>query len=541
MKSQYLPIIPLVVLLSVSSSTFGTAPAGTESRNIESAISDVTVYRNSALVTREASVLLSPGRNELVFSGLAASLNPETVQLSGSGDFLILSITQMQDYLAVHPQEARLQALNARRDSLELLIEDKQTESSILDRELAILNANSTLRGNQENLTAVELRQAMDFFHTKLTELETGKLALRRELTNLRNELQRVRNQISELNSNTSRNRSVVTAVLQSKSAQRVRLTLKYLVASAGWYPSYDLRVEDIDSSAGLSYKANIYQSTGVDWDDLSLTVSSAIPDRGGTLPQLQPWYVNFYTPRPAPREANVPQMGMARSETAQKAMDDEQLEEAVRTVPVQQIQSQTSFSYRIDLPYSVPSGGNPLTVQIAAHDLSADYRYYTVPKLGNRAYLTARVSDWDRYNLLPGDANLFLENTYVGKSTINPQSVGDTLSFSLGRDESIVVERTKLREFEEKNFFGNRVRETFAWEISLRNTKNQAIRISVEDQVPVSQHEDIEVSVNERSGAVFNRQNGKLTWQLNLDPGETRNLRFEYELEYPRGRTVAY
>ncbi|MDX1618805.1 MAG: DUF4139 domain-containing protein, partial [Balneolaceae bacterium] len=198
-------------------------------------------------------------------------------------------------------------------------------------------------------------------------------------------------------------------------------------------------------------------------------------------------------------------------------------------------------FSYRIELPYDVPSGGNPLTVGIASHRVPADYRYFTVPKLGSRAYLTARISEWGRYNLLPGDANLFLENTYVGRSTINPQSVSDTLSFSLGRDQSIVVDREKLEEFEERNFFGNRVTQSFAWEISIRNTKEQPVRIEVNDQVPVSQHEDIEVSLTEDSGAEYNRQTGMLRWVLQMSPGQTRTLRFEYEVEYPRGRRISF
>lgn len=535
-----------IILLFALALTVPAAPTrqtAEEGLTAESTVSRVTVYRNGARVAREAEVSLSPGRNVILFTGLSPSLNSQTIQLSGAGDLLILSLTHRQDYLGENPQKRELQRLTARRDSLQRVIEDKETERSILDRELNILISNSNLKGNQQNLAAVELKQAMEFFHTKLTELETRKLELKRELEILREELRRIRSQISELDSNASRNRSVIEAVIQAESARKADFSLNYLVSRAGWYPSYDLRVDDIDGPVRLSYKANIYQSTGVEWDDVTLTVSSAIPERGGVLPQLQPWYLRFYSPQPAPRESGAPRMQMQDADVAQKSAAAQQREEESRQrpVPVREIRNQTSFSYRIDLPYSVTSGGNPLTVEIDRHDVPADYRYYTVPKLGNRAYLTARISEWDQYNLLPGDANLFLENTYVGKSAINPRSVGDTLSFSLGRDESIVIEREKLREFEEKNFFGNRVTESFAWQITVRNSKDQPARVEVRDQIPVSQHEDIEVNLTEDGGAEHNRQNGTLSWVLQLPPGEARTLSFEYEVEYPRGRQITF
>lgn len=501
---------------------------------VESSIEEVTVFRNGAQLTRQATVTLSPGRNEILLKGLSPSLNARTIQLSGDGSFTILSLTHRQDYLDEHPQKERLQQLITRRDSLQRLIEDKETGKSVLDRELKILMSNSNLKGDQQNLSATELEQAMEYFHEKLSELESQKLNLSREITALQEELKKVKQQIEELDNNASQNSSVITAVLQSESEQQVQLSLSYLVSSAGWNPSYDLRVSDTDSPVNLSYKANVYQSTGVDWNDVPLEVSSAQPNQSSVLPQLEPWYIRFYEPR-----GEAMQLRSARSADQMSVGADQKDERQQQMPEVQQMQNQTSFSYRIKSPYDVPSGGKPLAVEINRAEIPANYQYFAVPKKRNAAFLTARISDWGQYNLLPGQANLFFENTYVGKSSINPRAVGDTLSFSLGKDESIVVEREKLREFEEKNFFGGKVRETFAWEISVRNSKDKSIRIEVTDQLPVSQHEDISVSLEKASGADYNDETGKLTWQLQLDSGETERLRFEFEVEYPRGKEV--
>lgn len=527
--------IPLILFLFASPAIPHAAP---DRQTVESSVEQATVFQNSAQITRTATVHLASGRNEITFEGLTPSLKPETIQLRGSDPFMIMSLSHRREYIGVHPQKDRLERLKAQRDSLERIIEDKESTQSVLERERNILLSNINLKGDQQNLTAAELEKAMEYFHRKLTDLENGQLTLTRELDTLNEELEKIEKQISELDDDAERNRSLVTAVLQSDQSEQVELRLTYLVADAGWYPSYDLRVADVDGPVNLSYKANIRQSTGIDWNQVDVTVSSAIPDRGGGLPDLRPWYIRFRDVQPQKMKEGRA-MKVQAPAADQRDQAEDRMEAARRTVTVQEVQNQTSFSYRIDIPYDVPSGGKPLTVAVKNNDIPAEYRYYTVPKRRSEAYLTARISEWDQYNILPGEANLFFGETYVGKSSIDPRSVGDTLSFSLGSDESVVVEREKLREFKEKNFFGNKVRESFAREISVRNSKDQPISIEVLDQVPVSENEDINVSLQESSGAHYNRQTGMLTWQLQLGAGETRELRFVYEVEYPEGKPI--
>jgi len=507
--------------------------------NVESSIDRATVYLNGAQLTRTATVQLEPGRNELVFTGLSRYIDPATIQLSGTGEFLILSLNHQVNYLSEHPEQEKLQRLIEIRDSLQKEIDRKNVSIQILDRELTILMNNTDLKGTDKNLTAAELEQAMNYFRDKLTEIEEKKLEIQDTLTLLNEELEKVKRQINEMNSGRRESTSEIRAILQTDSGQSSTLTLTYLVNNASWYPTYDVRVQDIRQPIEFFYRANIRQQTGVEWNNVRLTVSSALPERGGRLPEMNPWYIDFYEPRPL--EQQEPAVRMRRE--ADEAKVSGNLADVVTrpTVPTEFVQNQTSFSYNIDVPYSVPSGGNPLTVDIQRHEMDAVYRYFASPKLQQRAYLTARIPNWQEYNLLPGETNLFFENTYVGKTSINPQVTGDTLAFSLGKDPSVVVDRTKLREFEEKNFFGSKIRESFAWQIEVRNTKKQPVQIEIEDQVPVSQNEDIEVDLIEGSGADFNRETGRLAWNTTIAPGETYTVRFEYRIEYPRGKQVRY
>ena len=148
-------------------------------------------------------------------------------------------------------------------------------------------------------------------------------------------------------------------------------------------------------------------------------------------------------------------------------------------------------------------------------------------------------MTDWDELNLIEGDANVYFENSFVGSTYLDPSSLLDTLEISLGKDERIVIERKKLKDFEERRFFGSKTRESLSFEISIRNTKSEPIEINVEDQIPVSTDESIKISPKELSGGELEEQTGIINWRLNLKPNETKKLILNYQLEYPKGKRI--
>jgi uncharacterized protein (TIGR02231 family) len=177
--------------------------------------------------------------------------------------------------------------------------------------------------------------------------------------------------------------------------------------------------------------------------------------------------------------------------------------------------------------------------VDIASHEVPATYRYATTPKLDRDAFLLARVTGWEAFSLLPGEANVFFEGTFVGKTFVDPANVRDTLDVSLGRDKRIVVEREKVKDFTSRRTIGANRRDRYTWEISIRNTRNEAVTVMVEDHVPVSQNSQIEVTVDETGGARYTAENGKLVWELSLNPNETKKVRYSFEVKYPKDRVI--
>jgi hypothetical protein len=213
--------------------------------------------------------------------------------------------------------------------------------------------------------------------------------------------------------------------------------------------------------------------------------------------------------------------------------------EQAAEIAPVTIEERTTNIEFVIEIPYTIPSNGKNYSVDIQKLMVPATFEYSVTPKLETDVFLKAMVIGWDEYNLLKGDANLYFEGTYIGKTFLNVNSVEDTLNISLGRDENIVVTREKVKEFSSRQFLGAYKKEQRGWEINVRNKKKQNIHISVTDQFPVSGNSDIEVQQIDTGGAKLDNQTGILTWNFDLEPGASKKLEFKYSVRYPKKEVI--
>ena len=177
--------------------------------------------------------------------------------------------------------------------------------------------------------------------------------------------------------------------------------------------------------------------------------------------------------------------------------------------------------------------------VHLKDYELDASYTYTTLPRYEEEAFLMARITNWEQYNLLPAPANLFFQGRFLGTSYLTTQMTGDTMSISMGRDKSIRVHYEKTKEFEDQEFIGKYKNVTYEYKITLRNTKQDSLDILVKDQLPVSTHEDISVIPKELSNASYNRRNGYLKWKKTLPPGEEKEIIIRYVLEYPKKKRI--
>ena len=197
------------------------------------------------------------------------------------------------------------------------------------------------------------------------------------------------------------------------------------------------------------------------------------------------------------------------------------------------------NVQFDIDLPYDVPTNGKEQTATLREFSVPAFYKYYSVPKLDKDGYLLAEVNDWEKLNLLPGEANIIFEGTYVGKSFIDPAATTDTLNLTLGRDKRVVIKKEKLADFSSTKFLGSNKLQKLTYEITVKNNKKDTVRMLLKDQYPLSTNKEIEVELVDDGGAEINRETGVLTWKLELAPGAIQKVRFAYSVKHPREKLV--
>ena len=207
--------------------------------------------------------------------------------------------------------------------------------------------------------------------------------------------------------------------------------------------------------------------------------------------------------------------------------------------IPVVQSESQTMIEFNIEIPYTVLSENKNTIVELKHYLLPAEYEYYCVPKVDKDAFLLANISDWEQYNLLEGEANIFFENTYVGKTILDVRSQSDTLNISLGRDKSISVKREKIKEYTSRKFLGSKVETSRGWKINVKNNKSQSVSMVLFDQVPVSTMQEIEVAPEKLTDGVLNTETGEVKWTLTLQPQQSTEIDFCYKVKYPKGKAL--
>lgn len=208
-------------------------------------------------------------------------------------------------------------------------------------------------------------------------------------------------------------------------------------------------------------------------------------------------------------------------------------------SLPTIKVERQTTVDFEIESPYTVNSDNKSYAIDMTVYNLNSDYQYFSVPKIDKDAFLIANIVNWEKYNLLAGEANIFFEDTYVGKTLLDVRYATDTLQISLGRDKNVSVTREKLTDYTTKQFIGNKKEETRAWTIQVRNNKGQDINMVLLDQIPVSTLEEIEIELEKSSGARFNEETGEIKWEFKLNPSDKKEFELKYSVKYPKYRNL--
>lgn len=516
-----------------------------QTQEITTEINAVKLSMQGAEIVREKEVTLSPGTTRLTFVGLSPKINAQSVQVTASNEVQVLSVVGKINFLARQKESARINML---RDSIELLGLDFQKITNVLTAfsvEEMMLKSNLKISGEASNLQISELQKSADFFRIRFREIydESSKLNLRK--TKIQQEINRINQQLDELNAG-NRYTSEIEMTLNAKTTKTTTIKLRYVVNDAGWSPIYDLKATELDKPINLKYRALAYNNTGIDWNNIKITLSTADPNASATQPSLKPWILDFnandfmavrnegeFSPF---NNTNVWNQTM-NNDLFNKSQGGEPGGVNIRFETVEISELDTDFE--VPERYTIPSDRKPYSIDVNSHDLEADFKHIAIPKLDKDAFLLAQITGWESLDLIDGPMNVYYGDSYIGLSNLSTRTLGDTLDLSLGRDRRVIVTRVKLKEFTKKQMIGSFQTATYSYKINVKNNRNQAIEIDLEDQIPVSTIKEIEVNAVEISGATLYDNTGKTKWTMTVQPGEMKSVTLTFTVKYPKNKQI--
>jgi uncharacterized protein (TIGR02231 family) len=512
---------------------------------ISSDINSVKIFKNQAEITRETALKVKAGKQEIILTNISTLINPSSLQVQlGNSNITLLSAKYERNYLLPKIDNPKVKKLKA---DLEILNDDLSwltDQRTILKGMEDVLNKNQDL-GGKSGFTASQVIELSNAYKTKFLEIRKETRALRKQEKDLNLKRSKIQQQLKELNADFNKPSGNIVLQVMSKNAINSHIKCTYLVNNAGWNALYDLRSEGVTKNVQLNYKANVYQNTGQDWHNVKLIISTGNPSQNNNRPILNPLYASIYQVVLS-RLSNNTNLAMNSYVQKQKRSSSE-LEEVVvsddkdgfkynATVSTNQL----NVEFEIPLKQDIMSDGKTNLIALDAYDLSTTYVYHTVPKISKGAFLIAKISDWGKLNLENGEANIFFEGAYIGKTYINPQVTSKELLVSMGRDNGIIVERKSMKNYASSKFIGSNKKETFAYDIVVKNKKTIPIDIEILDQIPVSQDKQITIDLLEYGSAEYSKDIGKLLWKQHINPGKTITERFVYSVKYPKKETVS-
>ncbi|MGC4056752.1 MAG: mucoidy inhibitor MuiA family protein [Chitinophagaceae bacterium] len=497
-------------------------------------IGHITVFLSGAEIESDTRVEVPQGTSEILLTNVAGNLNAQSISVGADNNVVIQSATPKNDYLSEQNLSPKARQLADSLDYLKIRLGEINNKKATVDEQISVIRSNRNTGGANSGLNVTELQKMLDLIALRMNNLLNESNALQRNIDKTNERIALLDKQYNEELQKGFQPGGQLLVKLYSPVATTTALHVTYITPNAGWTPVYDLKAAKINDPLQLVYKANIVQQSGISWDKVKLTLSTGNPNEGLTAPDMQPWFLSFYVPKPVMYK-NM--MAAAPLNSSMRAKSDEVAEGSLgEYVSVNNSGVNTRFD--IALTYTILSDGKEYSVAIQDFQVPATYRYYTAPKLDPDVFLQARITNWEEMNLIPGNANIFYEGTYVGQQYLDPATVKDTLNLSLGRDKKVIVHRTEDKNYRSQKMIGSNVRRSFQYTIEIRNTRKDNIDLLVSDQFPVSNDKDIEVIDTEAPGASIG-ENGIINWELQLKPAETKTLKLQYAIKYPRDKRI--
>jgi uncharacterized protein (TIGR02231 family) len=519
----------------------------------------VTVYRDRALVKRRGKIQLTGAERELVIAQLPTTLQPDSIRIKGVGNVSVRLLgIRTETVYTTEPVEERSAQLMAEIEALETQKQALQNriESLLMQRvfitslnEQTITYFSRSLAKQETNLT--ETHNLLNFIGDRYLDYSTNLTQLHQDQKEVNKQINVRQQRLNQLQNPTRTQTYSIFISLEPTDAGEFVLEVSYVANNAGWLPLYDLQVNSDRKIIALTYLAEVKQNTGEDWGDVALTLSTAKPGLGSLPPKLNPWYIDLPTPIPTPGLARsaaplpaAPASMIAELQEFEESLDEDMYgkgaPQAAEIVTAQVEKAGNIVTFQVSQGGNIPSDRNPHKVTLFSDEYPANLDYIAIPKLVSFAYLQAKMTNPKTgVTLLPGQANIFRDDEFVGTTAIQNIAPGQELILNLGIDEGIQLERDLVERQVDKKLIGGQRRITFAYQIVATNLNDTPIDLTLKEQIPVSRNEKLKVKLTQIQPKIEPEKLGTLEWKLTLNPQSKQEIDYQFVVEYPPEKTV--
>lgn len=533
-------------------------------KTLDTRISKVTVYTDRALVTRRGTVALTGNETELAIASLPATLETESVRATGAGTVAVRLLgVRTETVFSSEPVDDRTAALTQQIQELQTqkrAIEDKLAARKIQLKFVESLSEksvgffSSSIAKQQVGLN--ETGELLNFLGTNYLKYVSAIAQHERQQQELNNQIEALRQQLWQVKNSDSQQSFNIIVAIEPSSGGNFELEVSYVVMRARWTPLYDWRANLTNNQINLNYLAEVNQNTGEDWTGVALTLSTAKPGLGSLPPKLKPWYID--TLHPTVKFRNTDSIARTRqisstpdaditdvfggmffgsaSGTAEAVIEPIEAETATAKVS----REGGTVSFQVGGNTNIPSDGTPHKVTIFSDNYPFKPKYIAVPRLVSFAYLQAIVvNPLTGATLLPGKANIFRDNTFVGTVQLDNISPGAEFKLNLGIDEGLKIERELVERQVDKKLIGQQRRTSYAYRLNVTNLQQVQVHLTLREQLPVSRNEQIKVRSTLTNPKIIAGEMGLLEWEISLPPQAKQELHYQFVVEHPPELTV--
>lgn len=548
-------LILSLLIIGISFSLFAENETSIKEIKVSGTIDTVTVFSDRAQVQRKTSIELDAGKTYLLFKNLPTAVMKNSLQVRGTGKASIHDAVIIDEYLKKNTSQQLLE-LYGQKESLEqeiirlddgLIIVNKQL--SFLDKIVERLTSTSDTEGevNPQNWI-----QMVDFYSQRISQLSKNRRETLQEKKDAQKELQKINQEISKLGNPSTEKITVAKILLNAEKKTTINLEMSYMVYGPSWKPFYDLKLNSQSKKLELHYQAYVKQSTGEDWTNVKLNLSTAQASVSGSHPELSAWYINLRQPHQSvsrPSRARKAMADFASLDESAGAMPEAEKESAeedfIREEQAAVKSGATAMTFLCKGQFNIKSNNQEHRSMIMIQEYKADLLYSAVPKLSPHAYLKAKMTNTSDFALLPGKSNVFLDGAFTANSHLDLIAPGNDFEVFLGIDESVAIEYKLInKKYSENGLVKKQKRIDYSYQIIVENTKNDAINLIIKDHLPIPQDEDIKVILlkpeNTDQNKSINLDNQSIiSWELELGAKEKKITDFSFYVEYPEDKNI--